>query len=293
MGDEEDQTAAVERGRLDVAPVFASATGPRLRALRTRIGTRLRSGAFAMTEYAWLNTQAPPFDDLRVRRALNLAVERGRIVSQTGGRDAGAPTCQLLPSGLPGYRPICPFTLAPSPAGTWTRPRRAEARRLVAASGADGVPVEVWTWPARKQAARQLAAALDDLGLDSRVRVFRDLGTSLEAAADPKEHPQIGLNGWIADVPDPGTFLRSLIGCGATFNLSRFCDRRMEAAIDRAQAGGADARAEWERIESRIAHSAPVVPLTTRRSVAATSRRAGNVQFHPILGVLLDQVWVR
>src|SRR3954451_5168348 len=95
-------------------------------------GPRLRSAAVPFTEYAWLNVKAPPFDDPRVRRALNLAVDRARVVDLTGGRDAGSPTCQLLSPGLPGYRPICPFTASPSPAGAWTKPDRAEGRRLVA-----------------------------------------------------------------------------------------------------------------------------------------------------------------
>jgi hypothetical protein len=77
------------------------------------------------------------------------------------------------------------------------------------------------------------------------------------------------------------------------FNLSHFCDRRVDAAIDRAQAGGAGARAAWERIERQIARSAPAVPFTNRRLVAVTSRRTGDGQFHPILGVLLDHVGAR
>jgi hypothetical protein len=35
------------------------------------------------------------------------------------------------------------------------------------------------------------------------------------------------------------------------------------------------------------------VPLITGRTAVITSRRAGNVQFLPLTGVLLDQVWVR
>jgi hypothetical protein len=60
-----------------------------------------------------------------------------------------------------------------------------------------------------------------------------------------------------------------------------------------AQATGPDGRAAWQRIERRIADAAPVVPLTTRRTALITSRRAGNIQFHPVNGVFLDQVWVR
>ncbi len=292
MGENEGaQAEAVESGRLDVATVFAPASGATT-ALRTRIGTRLRSGSFAMTEYAWLNTNSPPFDDPRVRQALNLAVDRGRIVDLTGGSEAATPTCQLLPPGFPGYRPVCSFTVAPSPAGGWTGPDLARARQLIARSGAAGTPVELWTWPDRASAGRYLADVLTGLGLPADARVFGDIGQSLEAAQRPGERPQIGLNGWIADSPDSGLFLRTLIGCDGDFNLSGFCDPQIDAAIDRAEAGGAEGSSAWQRIEGQIADRAPVVPLTTRRYVVVTSERAGNVQFHPFYGVLLDQAWV-
>jgi peptide/nickel transport system substrate-binding protein len=291
MGDESDQADAVERGRLDVATVFAPASGGTT-ALRTRLGAQVRSGAFAMTEYAWLNTSAPPFDDPRVRLALNLAVDRARVIDLTGGTESADPTCQLLPPGLPGYRPNCPFTVAPSPAGVWTGPDPARARRLVARSGARGTPIEVWTWPDRGSVGRYLAEVLNDLGFPTHVRVFEDLGQEIEAVQRPGEHPQIGLNGWIADSPDSATFLRTLIGCKGGFNLSSFCDPRIDEAIDRAEAAGAEGNSAWPRIEREVAERAPLVPLTTRRYVVVTSDRAGNVQFHPFYGVLLDQVWV-
>jgi peptide/nickel transport system substrate-binding protein len=292
------QFAAAERGRLDLAEVF-DPSAQQLAALRTRFGARLRSGAAAFTEYAWLNVKAPPFDDPRVRRALNLAVDRRRVVDLVGGPDVGSPACQLLPPGLPGYRPTCPYTVAPSPAGAWTAPDRAEAKRLVAASGTVGTAIEVWVWPPWRSVGRHLVSVLRELGFASRLRVFDDLGLIIEAALDPRKRPQIGLDGWLADYPEPAGFLNALISCNGYVshrgipNLSRFCDRSIDAAIERARAAGPEAGAAWPRIERRIAKRAPVVPLTTRRWVEVTSKRVGNLQFHPLGGVLLDQVWVR
>ena len=73
-----------------------------------------------------LNTRVAPFNDLRVRQALNYAIDRGKITRllQTGGQ----PTCQMLTPFILGYRPYCPYTLDPNPSGTWTAPNLGQAR---------------------------------------------------------------------------------------------------------------------------------------------------------------------
>jgi peptide/nickel transport system substrate-binding protein len=299
LGDESRQIAAAEEGRLDIVAPYATITSRKLAALRTRIGSRLQSGRFAMTVLAWLNVEAPPFDDPLVRRALNLAVDRSRAVHATGGPDAGSPTCQLLPPGLPGHRPMCPFTAAASAAGAWTAPDEAQARRLVAAAGTSGTRVEVWAHPYLARVGRQIADVLDDLGFRSRVRVFDDLEQIYAAAVDPRRRPQIGLTGWIADFADPAGVIPQLVSCEAyaprnpaSTNLSRFCDHDVDAAIRRARAAPA-ASGAWQVVERRIAEAAPVVPLLNPRWVVVKSPRLGNVQFHPVTGMLLDQMWVR
>ena len=89
-------------------------------------------------------------------RAVNLAVDRvAYAVDATGGPDAGDRACQVLPAGLPGHRPVCPFNVAPTPAGVWIAPDRSEAERLVAASGARGARIDVAA-PIYASAARGL-----------------------------------------------------------------------------------------------------------------------------------------
>ena len=79
-----------------------------------------------------------PFTDLRVRQAINYAVDRARIAALLG--EDSQPACQILPVGLPGYRRYCPYTIDPNPAGVWHGPNLAKAERLIAASHTRGTP---------------------------------------------------------------------------------------------------------------------------------------------------------
>jgi peptide/nickel transport system substrate-binding protein len=218
----------------------------------------------------------PPFDDSRVRLALNLAVDRAHIADLLGGTEAASPTCQLLPPGLPGYQPICPFTAAPVPSGAWRAPDLTRARRLVADSR--GMPVAVWTYDYMYPVAAYLARVLNELGFRSRV------------STDQPSAAQIGFAGWGADTPEAAGFLRALVACGNVNNASHFCDRGIDTAIARAQATGP---AAWPRVERRIARPAPIVPLINERELAIASPRAGNLQFNSLDGLMLDRVWVR
>ena len=301
MGEEEPRVRATTAGRLDLTDLWVTATATRLAALRTTVAGRLESASRMFTEYAWLNVRAAPFDDVRVRRAINFAVDRRRAVDVTGGPVAGAPTCQVIPAGLPGYRPTCPFTIAPSPTGSWSAPDIARARRLIAASGTRGMRVDIATYGERRALGEHLAGVLRRLGYRARVHVVPTLSDTYPPAVRRRHPPQMGINGWIADYPAPANFLRAVLGCESyvpgepylTVNFSRFCDPRLDAAIDRADAAGASAGDAWQRIEGRIAAQAPMVPLVDRRVVMVTSPRLGNLQFHLQTGPMLEQVWVR
>jgi peptide/nickel transport system substrate-binding protein len=94
------------------------------------------------TELMFLNVLRPPFDDVRVRQALNYAVDRKRVAALRGSAFA-RPTCQLVPPTVSGYRPYCPYTAAPDASGDWKAPDLAKARALIRASGTRGQKVVV------------------------------------------------------------------------------------------------------------------------------------------------------
>jgi YVTN family beta-propeller protein len=88
----------------------------RLGEVQTRFAGQLHVNPNDVTILMGLNTRVAPFNDPRVRRALNYAIDRARLASLLG--QESHPTCQLLPPYIPGYQPYCPFTLNPNPEGT-------------------------------------------------------------------------------------------------------------------------------------------------------------------------------
>jgi hypothetical protein len=122
--------------------------------------------------------------------------------------------------------------------------------------------------------------------------------------ADSSARVQMGPVGWFADIPAASNFVAQLLSCASflpaspeNLNYSEFCDRRVEAAIDRARRAHArDPRAGgelWAAADRALMEAAPAVPFANLRSVALVSERVGNYQYRPLVGTLLDQLWVR
>jgi peptide/nickel transport system substrate-binding protein len=288
---ERAQISAVERGAADIALLPREIHG--VARLRTRHGARLHTDPHSGTWFAFLNVHTPPFDDPRVRQALNYAVDRGRVAELFGGQETQRPTCQLLPPGLEGYTPACRFTVNPNPAGTWTGPDLERARRLIAASGTRGMTVEFWgtqPWP---QIGRYFRSLLTRLGYRGELRTFDDLFLIFQTASgEPRQRPQIGLWGW--ESGSSFNFMNWLVSCSSPYNLARFCDPEIDALMKRAAgARGQEASELWQRVEASLADDAPNVPLVNSSDISLTAERVGNYQYHPLWGPLVDQLWVK
>ena len=250
----------------------------------------------------FLNTRVPPFDDVRVRRAVSYAADRAAVVREswrTGScaADLPIPATRLprLPALLPVHWP------QPAPSGVWSGPDLTRARRLIAASGTTGAPVTVWI-PRNREAEGTFAVSLlKQLGFRARAN---HLGWDYYAkAGDSRLKVQAGVQSWIADYPAPWDFV-FLVSChtyvpgtGNNPNFSEFCDRKIDRQITRARAlettDPALSSFLWSRIDREIADEAPVVPLVNPKQVDFLSERVGNYQYNPQWGVLLDQLWVR
>ena len=87
------------------APLDRRLTPSRFKAMIAAAPGQVHSIPTPSNTWMFLNVRRPPFDDIRVRRALNLATDRARLVERGGGPELASPTCQFVPAAFPGYEP--------------------------------------------------------------------------------------------------------------------------------------------------------------------------------------------
>lgn len=269
--------------------------------LRAGLGDRLHLAPDGATRGVVLNTRLPPFNDVRVRRALSFAVDRASAAA--AWPSAAVPTCQVLPPDFPGYRPYCPFTLHPDSSGSWGAPDFATAERLVAASGTRGAKVTVWSLPNPAPGVNVVVKALRDLGYRVDFEVGDVAGDYFAYVADSRHQVQASFLGWSSDDPSPRGFIPPLFACDSfspadphNTNSSGFCDSATDALIGRAErlesTSPQAADEAWARVDEHVTDAAPWISLVNTTWVDVVSLRVRDYLRNPLLGVLFDQMWV-
>jgi len=296
--------AAVASGEADYMPNLGR--NPASTGYFSQHRSQVRINPVMITGFMFLNVRTPPFNDVRVRQAVNLALDRGLVVNSYGGPVAAQPTCQILPPALAGYRRYCPYTRGPSAGGTWQAPDLARARRLVAASGTAGMSVTVWDLIAPSGTVNETRAAvamLRQLGYRASLRLLPE-STYFASTLDSRNRAQVIEGGWSADYASADTFIGKLAcsyfvpGNGpATTDGSEFCDPAVDRQISQAAVLQAvdprAAAARWAQLDRQLTDQAVFLPTVTPNEVDLVSRRAGNYQYNPVWGVLVDQLVVR
>ena len=300
--EELERVNAVRRGSGDIAIAWGPFPEDELDARAARFPDQLHLSTAFATEFFFLNTRASPFDDVRVRRAVNYAFDSEAYVEQASRQYA--PTCKILPPGFPGYQPACQYA-------TGGIDRLARARQLVRAAGESGTRVTVWVPAPHTARGRYMAAILRLLDFRASVRVIAlDPKTGavpyFTAVGDSRNRAQIGFGGWFADFPSVSGFLPPILSCAAfvpnssqseNANLAEFCDPAIDAKMTRATTLQVQdppaATLLWREVERDLIAQAPVVPVGNRRNVDFVSKRVGNYQYNPQWGPLLSQLWVK
>ena len=218
-----------------------------------------------------------PMTNLKVRQAVNHAINKERIVRILNGR--ATPASQVLPPLMPGYDKAFPgyeYNVD-------------KAKVLLAEAGlADGFETVLFSTntdpqPRIAQAIQQDLAAI---GVKAEIRALAQ-GNVIAAGGTEGEAPMIWSGGmaWIADFPDPSNFYGPILGCGGAvqggWNWAWYCnaelDKRAVAADSMSDPAKSAERIEaWKGIFTDAMKDAPWIPITNERRVVAKSLRMGG-----------------
>jgi ABC-type transport system substrate-binding protein len=285
----------VEEGRADW--LFGLPAPEQLRSLMLRYPAQLHTNPSTSVDFVHLNTHRRPFHDVRVRQALNYAIDRARIARWYGGPLVATPLCQPLAPGLPGYRRYCPYTRRSRSDGRWSGPDPARACRLVAASGTLGERIDVWAasdFGVPPQVPRYIARVLRLLGYRVRLHLVPAASITLAMRRDF----QLSVDGsWAPDYPAPSAYLPQFFGCRGGNSNGYFCDpmldRRMESATALQLDDPARAAAIWEQVNRQLVDQAAWVPTVNLQALDFVSKRVRNYRFSPVGGFIAHQAWLR
>ena len=216
----------------------------------------LHRAPLAETRYLAFNTTRPPLDDVRVRRALALALDRTRLVEKVlrGGQE---PAFRLVPPAL-----RRPEDRDPPRAGAGEE-NPAAARALLAAAGfpgGRGFPrLELSSWVGTAVCEAIQAMWKKELGLDVQL-VTREAKVHLAALREG--HYDLGFITAIPDVPDAANLLGDFT-TGAAGNYPHWSDERYDQLLTAAgRATDADRQAAALRAaEDRLLEQGPLTPL--------------------------------
>ncbi|NKK62101.1 ABC transporter substrate-binding protein [Rhizobium leguminosarum] len=249
------------------------------------------------TGYITLNTKVKPFDIVKVRQALNMAINKERITRILNGR--ATPANQPLPPLMPGY----------DKSFTGYAYDVAKAKALLAEAGyPDGFETVLYSTntdpqPRIAQAIQQDLAAI---GVKAEIRALAQANV-ISAGGTEGEAPMIWSGGmaWIADFPDPSNFYGPILGCAGAvpggWNWSWYCnadlDKRAVAADSMSDpAKAAERTAAWGKIFTDIMADAPWIPVINERRVVAKSLRMGgadNIYIDPTRVINYDAIYVK
>jgi oligopeptide transport system substrate-binding protein len=276
-----------------VQSAFLSGTLDGLQVRENELSTLLRRREYPIVrrlelslEFMGFSVTTPPFDDARVRRAVAMAVDRDDLAGAVGlGFDV--PT-GLLPPGIQGFSPdskILPEDLD-------------EARRLLAEAGyGPGRPLR---FPLLTASRTRHAAVRDSVLVNSlrRVHIFPELRNvswlELNEAVNSREAAAFELS-WIADIPDPDSFLYTLLDTHGYYNIFSYSNAHVDSLLE---AGGDEVNQAkrlllYREAERVVLAEVPLVPLLNVMTLYAFQPLVRGVEMAPfgICSVPMEKIW--
>ncbi|HLI12644.1 MAG TPA: ABC transporter substrate-binding protein [Alphaproteobacteria bacterium] len=222
--------AKIKSGECDLIPYPAPADIP---AMKKDANLRVLEQPGLNIAYLAFNTTKKPFTDLKVRQAVDMAINKKAIIDAV-----------YLGTGIPAKNPIPPSMWSYNDAVKDYPYDPAQAKKLLAEAGyANGFETDLWYMPVQrpynpngKRIAELMQADLAKVGIQAKLVTYEwgEYRKRLQAG-----DPMMAQFGWTGDNGDPDNFLNTLLGCAAAKpggnNIARWCYKPFDDLVSEAQ----------------------------------------------------------
>ncbi|WGF87643.1 peptide ABC transporter substrate-binding protein [Marinivivus vitaminiproducens] len=234
--------------------------------IRENMGEQFISCPYLGTYYFTVNTQKPPLDDVRVRRALSMAIDREFLAEEIWGGTM-LPGYSLVPPGINNYGE--PAYLDYKDLSMFDREERAAELLAEAGYGPDNplrVEIRYNTSENHRNTSTAIASMWEPLGVQVSL-VNSDTATHYALLRERGDY-DIARAGWIGDYSDPQNFLNLLVSWNPRFNYARWENPRFDELMRQsAKTADLDERARlMQQAEAIVAEEEPYFDLLTYAS---------------------------
>lgn len=243
----------------------------------------------ACGSYIFMNTTVKPLTDVKVRQAVNFAIDKSNLSRLGGGTLKGEIATSILPPGMDGHLPSSEYD--PYKTSNYSGDME-KAKQLMAEAGyPDGYDGKLLlvgdAEGAGPKQTESVRADLEELGfsnLEIKQLTFPDYYT--QYYNEPETNTAFGFSGWCQDYPSPVTYMKPLLygpnilqnGNSAYAELD---DPDLNAQIEKAETlSGADATAAWEEANRMATELAPWVTTRWQIEASVVSDQVTNAYFN-------------
>jgi peptide/nickel transport system substrate-binding protein len=283
IGDANTATQRVTSGQSD----YSNAAIPPDRIADAKSKGHLVLRQTANTYYFWMNIREAPFSKLKVRQAVNMAIDRGAMQRLVWG-GLGQSTQNVLPPTYPSYRKL---TLYPHNVN--------KAKQLINQAGANGAKVKVWARNVSDSvtAAQYYTSVLNSIGLDASLTIL-PRATYYTTIGNVNTHAQTGWARWLEDYPHPLDWFDVLLNGNRITdqnnnNFAWYNNKKTNKEIESLKKEPVlttPVNNRWATVEKQIMQQAPWAPWSNRVFPEFFTKKIGCIHIQRLYGIDLTRL---